>query len=415
MVSSRKAEFCAKHAREGMIQVVNKVCGNAGCSTRPSYGVVGSRKAEFCAKHAKQGMVNVVTKVCGNNGGSTQPSHGIVSSGKSGFCTKHARELMFDVTRNVRGKDGCSTVPSYGVVSNRNAKVCTRYNTESVVHVPEELSGSGGCLRPYRLAGSRKSDFRIEHAMADMIDVEKISCASRGGSKQPRDGLPGTGKAESCVHARIGVLRFDSGECASKEYRGYESSVGPRDAASMTADRVYIRENVRNGGIPDHAVTEDGHGMHVNVDGRGTSNRSSGAYSRPATECSGSRGCALPESDTRSDGAPPPGLAQCAIMVHRDVDWVNMGAKVELKSTPVSSGAYGAKAAATTCGKTVISASIGSSIDRSNNCSASSRTAKRPRTTMSVASRQVVPADDMNIKGDRESVKLELGVSQRVP
>ncbi|CAN0460201.1 unnamed protein product, partial [Ectocarpus sp. 8 AP-2014] len=55
---STKAEYCAQHAEDNMIDVRSKRCGHAGCTTRPSYGINGTTKAQFCATHAAAGMVN---------------------------------------------------------------------------------------------------------------------------------------------------------------------------------------------------------------------------------------------------------------------------------------------------------------------------------------------------------------------
>lgn len=60
MVGSKKQEFCARHAKPGMIDVIHKRCDHQGCNTRPHFGMAGG-KAEFCRRHAKQSMVNVRT------------------------------------------------------------------------------------------------------------------------------------------------------------------------------------------------------------------------------------------------------------------------------------------------------------------------------------------------------------------
>ncbi|CAM9394333.1 unnamed protein product, partial [Sphacelaria rigidula] len=59
VAGSRKAEFCIKHARAGMVDVTSKRCGKEGCSTRPSFGAASSTEAEFRVAHAPAGMVNV--------------------------------------------------------------------------------------------------------------------------------------------------------------------------------------------------------------------------------------------------------------------------------------------------------------------------------------------------------------------
>lgn len=390
-----------------MVNVVRRECRNEGCSTVPSYGVVVSRKAECCAKNAKEGMVDFTNKVCGNDGCSVQSSHGMVGSRKAEFCAKHAREGMVNVVRKEYRNHSCSILPSYGVVGNGHAESRARRTKEGVLHVSEEVWGNDGSLRPYRLAGTRKPDLRIGHALDSMVDVERRSGARVGCSKQPHQGVPGKGKTESCVNARIGVLGINSRQNASEEYRDSRSSVRARDAASMTADHAYMGENARGGGTPDRAVSEHVRDVDEYADRRGTSSRSYGAYFRCDTDRAGSRGCVHPETSNRSDGEPLLGFAQSRTMVHRDVDGVTMGAKVELEVTPASGSVCGTTVAARTRARAAVSASDCSSVDGSSNRSASGERAKRRRTITSVASRQAVPADDVGSEGG-QSVKLEL-------
>eukprot|EP00752_Nemacystus_decipiens_P016879 g15111.t1 len=85
-----------------------RMCGHPGCTTRPSFGVEGgSKKAEFCAQHAKAGMLDVVHK---------RPSYGVEgSSKKAELCAQHAKAGMVDVVGKRCGHPGCTTSPSYGV------------------------------------------------------------------------------------------------------------------------------------------------------------------------------------------------------------------------------------------------------------------------------------------------------------
>lgn len=62
VAGSKKREYCAPHAKGGMVDVYNKRCGFPGCTKGPSYGVAGSKKREFCAQHATEGMVNVCSR-----------------------------------------------------------------------------------------------------------------------------------------------------------------------------------------------------------------------------------------------------------------------------------------------------------------------------------------------------------------
>lgn len=55
--------MCAEHGN-----VRDKKCTHSGCTKAPSYGKIGTKKAEFGAGHAKEGMVNVKSKNCPRSG-----------------------------------------------------------------------------------------------------------------------------------------------------------------------------------------------------------------------------------------------------------------------------------------------------------------------------------------------------------
>ena len=56
------AEYCAQHASDGMVDVVNRKCKTEGCGKLPSFGVIGTRMAEYCAQHAPDGVVDVKSR-----------------------------------------------------------------------------------------------------------------------------------------------------------------------------------------------------------------------------------------------------------------------------------------------------------------------------------------------------------------
>lgn len=59
-----------------MIDLIHKICAHLGCSKLPSFDVEGTRKREFCAGHAKRGMVDVSSKKCAHLGCSKGLSFG---------------------------------------------------------------------------------------------------------------------------------------------------------------------------------------------------------------------------------------------------------------------------------------------------------------------------------------------------
>ncbi|CAM9290196.1 unnamed protein product, partial [Ectocarpus sp. 12 AP-2014] len=91
-----------------------RCCQHNGCKKTPSYGEADSKKAQFCAEHAKLGMTNVAKKTCGHPGCIKIPSFGNDGSKKAEFCSRHVRHGMVDVRSKRCCHPGCTTRPSYG-------------------------------------------------------------------------------------------------------------------------------------------------------------------------------------------------------------------------------------------------------------------------------------------------------------
>ena len=64
------------------------MCNNPGCKTRPSYNVEGETKALYCSKHKKEGMVDVINKICCEEGCKTQPNFNVEGETKGLYCSK---------------------------------------------------------------------------------------------------------------------------------------------------------------------------------------------------------------------------------------------------------------------------------------------------------------------------------------
>ena len=50
--------FCKKHKKDGMINVVNPLCLENGCTTQATFRVAECKKM-FCSKHKKNGMLHI--------------------------------------------------------------------------------------------------------------------------------------------------------------------------------------------------------------------------------------------------------------------------------------------------------------------------------------------------------------------
>ena len=56
LAETKTVEYCAQHAKSGIVDVKNRQCRTEGCSKQPLFGVAGARTAEYCAKHANNGF-----------------------------------------------------------------------------------------------------------------------------------------------------------------------------------------------------------------------------------------------------------------------------------------------------------------------------------------------------------------------
>lgn len=112
-------------------------CGHLGCSKRPTYGIedsAGSKRAQFCAPHAKPGMVNVSRRRCAHVGCMRHPSFAIKGNKSLLFCLQHSTDEMVDI-HNVRrcGHEGCVKHPTYGVPGTRRAEFCAPHALDGMV------------------------------------------------------------------------------------------------------------------------------------------------------------------------------------------------------------------------------------------------------------------------------------------
>ena len=53
VAGTKTAQYCAQHAKNGMIYVKRSKCRTKGCGKGPSFGVAGTRTAEYCAHNIR--------------------------------------------------------------------------------------------------------------------------------------------------------------------------------------------------------------------------------------------------------------------------------------------------------------------------------------------------------------------------
>lgn len=113
-----------------MVDVVRKECNHGGCFKIPTFGQAG-REPEACAEHAKEGMVDVVNKRCG---------HARCHRGPE-FCSKHGKDGLINVRRKRTSRgSGSSGVVGAQCSSSSSTPTCQRGDPTVAVATHEDAS-----------------------------------------------------------------------------------------------------------------------------------------------------------------------------------------------------------------------------------------------------------------------------------
>lgn len=110
-----KALFCAGHAEEGMLDLINKKCANQGCSKHLAFRRRWNQEASVLhgtCERRNDGCLPQELRTTGLQQAAEVWRRG---NQKLGFCAGHARGGMVDLIHKKCAQPGCSTEPSFGV------------------------------------------------------------------------------------------------------------------------------------------------------------------------------------------------------------------------------------------------------------------------------------------------------------
>ena len=239
-VEGGKTTCCAEHTAEGMVNLINRrKCAHPGCKKRPSFGVAGTKKIEFCAGHAREGMVNLKNinrEKCAHPGCTKQPSFGVAGTKKREFCAGHAREGMTNVVSKKCAQPGCTKQPSLGIAGTKKRAFCAGHAKEGMIDLISNKCAHPGCTKQpsFGAAGTKKRVFCAGHAKGGMVDLRSKKCTQPGCTTQPSFGVAGTKKREFCAgHAQERMVNVRHERRSSSGTRGGFAPVAPPARSSM--------------------------------------------------------------------------------------------------------------------------------------------------------------------------------------
>jgi hypothetical protein len=215
-LNSKISEYCSKHKPDGYVNVKDKQCLNANCSKQPHYGKTGSKKAEYCSTHKPDGYVNVKDKQCLNANCSKLPVYGKTGSKKAEYCSTHKPDCYVDVIHNRCLNVNCSKRPYFGKTGSKKAEYCSTHKPDGYVNVNDKQCLNANCSKipTYGKTGSKKAEYCYTHKPDGYTDVKSKQCLNANCSKQPYFGKTGSKKAEYCyTHKPDGYVNVKDKQC----------------------------------------------------------------------------------------------------------------------------------------------------------------------------------------------------------
>jgi hypothetical protein len=162
------------------------------CSKNATFNVIGE-KAQFCATHKSEDMVDVVNVKC--ECGKSQPRWNFQGL-KARYCSTCKSDGMIEPNRKMCE---CGSVrPSFNFIGIK-AAFCNQCKKEGMVNVNDKRCVCGKVTSPnYNYEGS-KGEYCVECKLPDMVDVRNPRCPC---GNRPNFNLPNIKRAEFCSQCK---------------------------------------------------------------------------------------------------------------------------------------------------------------------------------------------------------------------
>ena len=161
-------EFCAGHARDGMVDLKSTKCAQRGCTKIPSLGVPGTRQREFCRENARDGMVDLINRNSAHRGCAKAAPRSVSGTKRRESCREHAKDGMANV------RDAVVLGPETALDRDTPATMPSQARSSA------QVGGSSGSASTAHLHGARLSGGGLPWS-SHQPTVDHNSTASRGG------------------------------------------------------------------------------------------------------------------------------------------------------------------------------------------------------------------------------------------
>jgi ferredoxin-like protein FixX len=165
-----KALYCAKHKKDGMIDVKSKKC--LECDKQPAFNLKGELNGLYCADHKKDGMVNLKSKKCLEC--DKQPAFNLKGEMKGLYCAEHKKDGMIDVKSKKCLE--CDKQPVFNIKSETNGLYCTEHKKDGMINVKSKTCLECDKQPVFNLQGELNGLYCNKHKKDGMINVRDKKC-----------------------------------------------------------------------------------------------------------------------------------------------------------------------------------------------------------------------------------------------
>jgi hypothetical protein len=102
--------YCTKHSKEGMKNLIIKLCSVKDCNKVPSFGYLeNNNNLMYCLDHKKEDMVDIKHKTCIIENCSSRAVYNYSNSTKAEYCYTHKNKEMIDFSHQLCKTNLCYT------------------------------------------------------------------------------------------------------------------------------------------------------------------------------------------------------------------------------------------------------------------------------------------------------------------
>lgn len=134
-IKGKRPQFCSKHKKEDMINVLHKLCQYDNCYTIPTYNFKGERNGILCKVHKEDNMINVTSKYCQKEGCNIIPTFNYEGKKVGIYCKEHKEDDM--VCISIKNKciiKNCRQI-SYFNLEGLCREYCIEHKTNEMINI----------------------------------------------------------------------------------------------------------------------------------------------------------------------------------------------------------------------------------------------------------------------------------------